>query len=247
LEKIAEKLVAKIVSTFSSRRKAHLVDLALDHIGEASYFRLAKQGFCPNGILDIGAYHGEWSRFISRIYPHVPILMVEAQAEKKPHLEAACAQLPQAKFELSLLGSQEGVEAIFNVMEDGSSLYSERSNVPRTLRMLTMHTLDDVLDRHPEQKSPLLIKLDVQGAELDVLRGGNHALAIAEVVQVEVSLMKYNEGAPDISDVLRFMTERGFAFFDICGFHKPIPKYLIQIDVLFVRNESTLRTDRFVF
>jgi len=110
-----------------------------------------------------------------------------------------------------------------------------------------MHTLDNLINKHPQLKMPLLIKLDVQGAELDVLSGGDHALALAEVVQLEVALMSYNQGAPDINRVLRFMAERGFVFFDICGFVKPIPRYLSQIDVLFVRKESKLRTDQFVF
>ena len=123
------------------RRKAQLVDLALSHIGEVSYFRLAKHGFRPNGIIDIGAYHGEWSKFISRIYPQTPILMIEAQADKASQLEAIFALLPQAKFELSLLGNKEGSEAVFNLMETGSSLYGERSNVPRTQCTLTMHAL----------------------------------------------------------------------------------------------------------
>ena len=216
-------------------------------MAEVSYSRLAENGFRPHGIIDIGAYHGDWSRLISRIYAHTPILMIEAQTEQKPKLEAVCTQLPQAKFELSLLGDREGAEVVFNVMDTGSSLYSEQSNIPRTRELLTMHTLDNVINRFPELQTPLFIKLDVQGAELNVLTGGIHALALAEVVQLEVALMNYNEGAPDINSVLNFMADRGFAFFDICGFIRPIPKYLSHIDVLFVRKESTLRTDRFFF
>ena len=101
--------------------------------------------------------------------------------------------------------------------------------------------------RHPQLKTPLLVKLDVQGAELDVLTGGSCTLALAEVVQLEVALMNFNEGAPDMNTVIKFMAERGFLFFDICGFIKPDPKYLSQIDVLFVRKDSKLRQDNFVF
>jgi hypothetical protein len=81
-----------------SQQKAQLVNLALSHILEVCYFRLAEHGFRPNGIVDVGAYHGDWSRFISEICPNVPILMIEAQANKRPQLEDACAQLSNARF-----------------------------------------------------------------------------------------------------------------------------------------------------
>lgn len=227
--------------------KAELVDLAFSHLAEVAYSRLAQRGFRPNGIIDIGAFRGDWSRTIARVYPNVPILMIEARAEQRARLERACAQLNQAKFELALLGDKEGIEANLEIMGTGSSLYSERSNAPRTQRTLTMHTLDKVIREHPQLKTPLFMKLDVQGAELDVLNGGPYTLALAEVVQLEVALMHYNEGAPNINSVLEFMSRRGFALFDICGFIRPIPAYLSQLDVLFVRRDSKLRTDRFVF
>jgi FkbM family methyltransferase len=233
------------IGELPSQQKMRLVDLALSHtvFPEVSYFRLAAHGFRPNGIVDVGAYHGDWSRSISKIYPNVPLLMIEAQTSKRPRLEHACAQLSNARFELCLLGDKEGAEAVFYVMELGSTLYNERSNMPRTRQTLTMHTLDNVLTKHPQLKPPLFIKLDVQGAELDVLAGGSRTLALTEVAQLEIALMNYNEGAPQINSVLKFMNERGFSFFDISGFLKPDSKYLAQIDVLFVRNESTLRTD----
>ena len=224
-----------------------MVDLALSHLHETSYRRLAELGFRPNGIIDVGAFHGEWSRFIAGIYPRTPILMIEAQAEKKPELEAVCAELPHVDFQLALLGNKEGSEAVFNVMETGSSMYSERSNVPRTQRKLPIRTLDNVLKGYQQLTAPLLIKLDVQGAELDVLAGGNKTLALAEIVQLEVALMNYNEGAPDINAVMNFMADHDFHFFDICGFVKPDPRYLSQIDVLFVRKDSSLRRDYFNF
>jgi FkbM family methyltransferase len=236
-----------MTSRVPAARKAQLVDLALSHIAEVSYFRLAKQGFCPNGIIDIGAYRGDWTRLVAKSFPQAPILMIEAQTEKSGCLDVVRSELSLAEYTLCLLGSSEGSEVIFNVMETGSSIYSERSNIPRTQRRLTMRTLDGVLKEYPRLKEPLFVKLDVQGAELEVLRGGERALQAAEVVQLEVALMPYNEGAPMANAVINFMAERDFMFFDICGFVRPNPSYLTQIDVLFVRTDSKLRSDYFAF
>lgn len=237
----------KIVSRLPPARKAQLVDLALSHITEVSYVRLAQRGFRPNGIIDIGAYHGDWTRLISRVFPHVSVLMVEGQTEKRSFLEAVRADLPLASYTTCLLGSSEGSEVTFNVMETGSSIYGERSNVPRMQQTRTTRTLDNVLNEHAGLNGPLFIKLDVQGAEIDVLRGAERTLQRAGVVQLELALMPYNDGSPTANDVFNFMEERGFVLFDVCGFVRPSPTYLTQIDALFVPRHSNLRTDFFTF
>ncbi len=238
---------AELISRLPIAQKAKLVDLALAHIAETSYFRLAQLGFRPNGIIDIGAYEGNWTRTVANIFPRVPILMIEAQAEKKLVLDRVRADLPLVDHVICLLGDKDGAGATFNVMETGSSIYSENSDAPRRQRRLTMRTLDAVLQERPQLSAPLFVKLDVQGAELDVLRGGQVALKSSEVVQLEVALMSYNVGAPEALDVFQFMADRGFVVYDICGFVRPNPSYLAQVDVLFVRKDSALRRHYFTF
>jgi FkbM family methyltransferase len=138
------------------------------HITETSYFRLAQLGFCPRGIVDVGAHEGSWTRAVANIFPLVPILLIEAQEEKRQALDRVRASVPLVDYALCLLGDKDGAEATFNVMETGSSVYSENSDAPRRERHLTMRTLDAVLQDRPLLKEPLFVKLDVQGAELAV-------------------------------------------------------------------------------
>jgi hypothetical protein len=76
------------------------------------------------------------------------------------------------------------------------------------------------------------IKLDVQGAELDVLRGGVEALGHATLVLLECPLMPYNLGAPTIDDYLGFMGERGFTVLEFLQPHWRSGR-MVQVDVLF--------------
>lgn len=241
-----KKVLERIISTWPTDRKAKLLDLTLPHISEVCYLRLEKQGFRPNGIIDIGAYQGDWTRLIKKIFQQVPILMIEARSEQKSFLEQTCAELVSAQYALCLLGNAEAASVTFHVMASGSSIYSERSNVPRSSRHLTMHTLDNLLKQYRDLQRPLFIKLDVQGAELDVLCGAEDTLRQAEVVQLEVALMNYNEGAPTANVVFDFMADRDFLLFDICGFGRPSGN-LVQIDALFVHKDSKLRQDYFTF
>ncbi len=79
----------------------------------------------------------------------------------------------------------------------------------RVLRRVEVQTvrLDDV----PETAGADLLKLDIQGAELMVLRHATARLADAVVVQAEVEFLPLYQGQPLYGDVERFMREQGFA------------------------------------
>ena len=113
--------------------------------------------------------------------------------------------------------------------------------------MIPMRTLDHVLSSRQRIAQPIFLKLDVQGGELECLRGGNGTLAQAEVVQLEVALLNYNEGAPQATEVISFMDAAGFTMFDIAGLVRPNGIDLVQIDIIFVRATSKLRPDFFRF
>jgi FkbM family methyltransferase len=211
---------------------------------ELAYRRLRAKGFSPAAIIDVGAYQGGWTRLVRRVFPEVPVLMIEAQAGKKQWLERVCRDLDRVRYVPALLGARSGETVPFFEMETGSSMFPENSNVPRIAKELTTTTLDELVG--PDCVDAFL-KIDVQGAELEVLRGSERTLSGCEVVQLEVALLPYNEGAPTMLDVLTFMDERQFAPFDISGFSRPNGVDLAQVDLLFARSKSPLRRTYFTF
>jgi FkbM family methyltransferase len=211
---------------------------------QEAYERLRRKGFCPAAIIDVGAYEGNWTRLAKQVFPEAPVLMVEAQPSKLQILEKVRSQYHGVRIESAVLAEQAGRQIRFFEMETGSSYYPERSDAPRTETMMISRTLDQLTECLPE---PLFLKIDVQGAELDVLRGGRQTLARCEVVQLETALLPYNEGAPDLQEVLSFMADSGFYPIDISGFSRPNGEDLAQIDVLFASSGSTLRRSFFEF
>jgi hypothetical protein len=119
---------------------------------------------------------------------------------------------PRSQFFIALLGAESREEVRFYQMGTGSSVLAERSSTQRNELKLRMSTLDDLVAA--EVNSPMLLKLDVQGYELEVLRGARKILAEAEVVVIECSLIQYNDGAPLFAEVVSFMSERGFLVYD---------------------------------
>jgi FkbM family methyltransferase len=205
---------------------------------------LQRLGFQPKGILDIGAFEGAFARTARHFFVRSPILMLEAQPGKEVQLKAVAAELPDVDHRIVLLGAENRVDVAFHhvnagINSSGSSLYDEQTGYPRDTISLPMRRLDDVLAEMPGHEFDLL-KIDVQGAEIDVLRGGVRTLAGIEAIVIELSLLGYNKGAPLIGAVMRWLGEQGFALFDVFPLVRIPAGALLQVDGIFLRRGSSL-------
>lgn len=197
------------------------------------------RGLMPSHLIDIGAYHGDFTRILRRIWPNSSILMIEANTDKKKILDKVASSC-KADVQFAILGSEEGKQVTFNVMESGSSVFEENSPLPRRVEIRNLRTLDSILEGRPAD----LIKLDVQGYELEVLRGAELAMSQAKAIILEVALIEINKGAPLLSEVVEFMDKRGFRVADILGLHRrPLDRATNQVDLLFVPHDSPLFAD----
>jgi FkbM family methyltransferase len=246
---ILHKLVNAAAGRLSlgHRDERKLIETVFRQLPQATYWRLREQGFAPGGIIDIGAHEGDWTRMIRDIFPYPPVLMIEARQEQEAALQRVRAELSHVKYVIALLGREPQAAVPFNVSGTGSSIFAERSDAERVLRQVPMRALDEVVAETELLGEPFFLKLDIQGAELECLRGGNAVLDKAEVVQLEVALLNYNEAAPLAPEVISFMDVRNFAMFDIAGFVRPNGVNLVQLDIIFVKKNSRLRPDFFEF
>jgi FkbM family methyltransferase len=240
--------IAMAIQTVQSGARRLLDKVFCRRIGpskeEIAYRRLRAKGFQPDALIDVGAYEGEWTRMAHRVFGSLPTVMIEPQASKKPWLDRVSAEWEDTQYVSALLSAKPDESVVFYEMETGSSYMPEQSNAPRTETRLVTRTLDDVASSM--NGKALFLKIDVQGAELDVLAGGAETLARASLVQLEVALLPYNTGAPTILEVLSFMDARGMVAFDISG-ETRLQEHLVQIDLLFTPKMSGLRPDYIAF
>jgi FkbM family methyltransferase len=214
---------------------------------EWSLKNLRQRGFSADTVIDIGAYEGHWTRMILPIFSESRVHMVEAQPSKEEFLKGVREEFPErVDYSIALLGTEDKGSAPFYVTEGrdggstGSSVLEEQSNVPRRIVMLPMTTLDQVVEKKALNGISFL-KLDVQGYELEVLRGAENTVSEVEGVLIEVSLMATNRSAPLFGEVVRFMESKGFLVYDICSFfRRPSDGRLYQMDVIFMRSDSPL-------
>src|SRR5207249_1849771 len=100
-------------------------------------------GFRPRFAVDVGAYHGLWTKRFKAIFPDCGVVMVEAQEEKRYILDYVCQSFAgDVTYHIALLSSSEGEAVPFVEMETGSSVFEEASPCPRKLIHKTSRTLD---------------------------------------------------------------------------------------------------------
>jgi FkbM family methyltransferase len=199
--------------------------------------RLGSLGFAPRTIYDIGAYRGGWTRLAAEVFPAAQFVLFEANADHADALIRA-----GHRHIIGALGAQDGGSRPFHVPREGdatgASLYVENTAhygaANLQVREVASARLDTVVarDRLP---LPDLVKIDVQGAELDVLAGAGETLRDVSALVIELSLIDYNKNAPLIAEVMAAVDRLGFKCADLCEVHRTGGNFVLQLDLLFVR------------
>lgn len=205
-------------------------------------------GLSPTTVLDVGAAYGRFTLKCNDIFPASSYLLIEPLQEYKRYLEEVIETMPKAECILAAASARSG-EITINVHPDlvGSSMYLEHedSNVNGVPRVVPAETLDNICKRRSAY-GPYLIKMDVQGAELDVLLGAKEVLNETEYLILEVSLFEFFEGGPQLYDIVNHMKSLGFVVYDVFGLaYRPLDNAMSQIDIALVRDKSRFRKYHF--
>lgn len=204
---------------------------------------LKLDGYAPRTMLDVGAHIGTFSLAFLQAFPDcVPTLV-----EPNPFCEEALAKLPFERH-MAAASDQTGEAELFLTKEwlqsTGTSLYRENTDFFRD-EVAIKQTVPKVrLDDLFQGRRFDFVKIDTQGSELDVLRGGETVLRDADYILIEISLVNYNIGAAPAEAVFAQLAAMGFEPVDVTEFHrlKGVQEGgLLQIDLLFKRRASRPR------
>ncbi len=207
---------------------------------------LRERGFLPGFAVDVGAHRGHWTEMLKGIFPAVEVLLLEPQPELAPALDELCLRLPGLRWVQTAAGARAETR-LQTIWEDlqGSS-FLPRPDPARTARgeqrPAPVCRLDDLLQESYGGRAPDLVKLDVQGFELEVLRGCPSIFGRTEVFVLETSLYAFLDDIPLLREVIEFMAARGYEIYDIAGqIRRPIDGALGQLDIAFARRNGFLR------
>ena len=198
---------------------------------------LRRSGFSCSGAIDVGAYHGEWSKAL-RFTFDVPVVLVEPELQCEPFLETYINTCSNGTWlEGCALGKEAG-NVEFLLQETNSQVLNPGSGTLACKTRVEMRTLKDLLSRYTEDFN--LLKVDVQGFELDVLEGAFEVLDQFEVIILEVSIISIGK-VPTFYEVMQYMHAKGYRLYDFLPmYYRPLDNALWQGDAIFVRNDSSL-------
>lgn len=234
-----KKVNKNALKSGSDKRPIGKMDLLLED--------LKKRGLNCKVIIDVGANRTNWSRMAKRIFPSAKFCLIEPQFELIEYLESFCKEFDNSFYILAGAGAKKDIMT-FTISPDltGSSFLPkpdeklQRLGKQREIEIITIDNLIDSFQIDP----PELIKLDIQGFELEALKGAQKTYGFTEVYILEVSLFPFSglPGMPIFSDVINFMIEKNYVVYDFPGFlRRPLDGALGQCDICFVKRDGFLR------
>ncbi|MCW2783441.1 MAG: Methyltransferase FkbM [Marmoricola sp.] len=171
--------------------------------------------------IDIGANLGQFAVWAVDVLGVQHIVCIDPLPDAKEQLGATATHLRPCRVEIvsAALGSARGKQTLhITAASDSSSLLpiSPADGLPGALREVGTHEVDvlvgdELLFSLGPFERPTLVKIDVQGAEIDVLSGLTNVLSSADAVLVEVSFADLYAGQSDASSVTALLIDAGFA------------------------------------
>jgi len=200
-------------------------------------------GVAPRTILDGGANIGTFSRGAVKTFPDARVLAFEPLPDVAAALRDAFRDSPQVEVIETALGNDDGTVEFFPDRWDQSSsalaaLPQMQESFPQTGQLdpiqVPLAKLDTLLaDRQLE--SPVLVKLDLQGFELEALKGAAQVLDRFDHILLEMGLVPLYEGQPDFHEIYSWLQDHGFPMVAPLSRGVDGDGRVVEMDVLFAR------------
>ena len=215
---------------------------------DAALEMLAARGYRPRVVIDGGANRGQWFAAASRIFPNAAFHLVEPQDVCWPDLERAGAARGRTTVHHTAL-TAPGVAAVLMTRggdpgNTGAFVFTAAEGHAADLESPAT-TLDALFASGVTRDDRVLLKLDIEGHEVEALRGATAVLEKVEVIVCEVRFYDiHHSGRPEFAEVVAFLGARGFVLYDIDMLSSRPRDLRLRIgDVIFVRRGSPLAED----
>lgn len=202
-------------------------------------------------VVDVGAHVGATATRVLGLWPRARVHAFEPSPEPAERLREIARSEPRLTAWPNAVGDAEGeIELRVNEnslftstrrpTENGRLYYGRWVRECRTVSVPLVR-LDAWAEREGIERVDVL-KVDVQGAELDVLRGAGRLLDTVRYVVCEAPFVAEYEGSATFSDIDLFLRSRGFGFHQLHEVYSKGPEEQTSVgDALWARNDELAR------
>lgn len=205
---------------------------------------LDKQNIHPRTLIDVGANVGQFTIAAINIFDNLGVHAFEPIAACADQLRLNTSGYDDVKINAVALGARCEKSAFhINTYSLASSMLrisdKHLSEFSQATEKKTIQIEVSTLDEHFSDKalpSPVLLKIDVQGAEKRVLEGGKETLKQVDYVLLEASFTSLYEGESLFLELVEAMNKFNFDFVRPLAFIKsPKSGEILQADILFAK------------
>ncbi len=195
-------------------------------------------------LIDVGVAYGT-----PDLYRHLSynqLILVEPVPFFQPKIKKILSSQPNASYFPFALGLKEGKHTI-NFRQDApvmTSMYESstlrRSNHNEIIEKIEIdvHKLDNVFSKFSiKEKGSIFLKIDAEGAEMDILKGGIASLNKIKYIMVEVSVIERFQGSYTCNELFVFMQKHNFFLHTILSSSEDNNGYCRTVDAVFVNSK----------
>jgi FkbM family methyltransferase len=211
------------------------------HVAAGVEHERVLKGLDCRSVVDVGANCGQFSLVARHCFPEATIVAFEPLSGPAEHFRRVWAEDSHVSLHQYALGAQRADSTMHvSCRDDSSSLLpitaQQRRIFPGTdeSETTTVHVerLVDVV-RAGELGSPVLLKLDVQGYELEALKGCEDLLDSFSYVYAEGSFVELYRGQVLADDLIVWLKQREFRLSGVYGVVFDRQGRAVQADMLF--------------
>lgn len=239
------RITAKIRKMIALASRPRFVRAAFRHSTAAAVEHLDAIALTKaSTLIDIGTNKGQFSLAFRQLRPDAAIIGFEPLPQAADQYQRLFdADRRMTLHRVALAEAASTAEFHVTDREDSSSLLKPGAGQTRAFGVseaVTIQVPVERLDMRIDPISlahPVLMKIDVQGAELRALQGCGW-LEQVEFIYVELSFVELYEGQPLFSDVASYLMGRGFTLAGVFNQISTTAFGPTQADFLFKRRES---------
>lgn len=208
----------------------------------------AQRGYRPDVVVDAGANVGQFAAFALDLFPNADVHSVEPQPGCRAKLEALSARYSgRMKVHGVAVAAPQHAGSMLNLAATADSTSTGAHVVPFTHSpnglQVPCVTLDSLIEDCLEGGLEVMLKLDLQGYEMEALRGAKRLLQNTGLVLCEASLFA-QAYEPSVAVLFEFFDQEGFELYDIASLSaRRRDNRAKQADLVFARRGSALVAD----